>query len=267
MLSDAPRVVEFIWNHPANRGRRLRSLASAARFQARARVRGKRTLTTVGEHSKLWAELGFTSSTRAVYANPPDWPEMLVWDHERLAGELFVDVGANVGLYSLFAAERGAQVIALEPGRHAFARLVENVRLNDYPIDAVMAAATHAPGTVRVTQDRDAVNSISDQGDLVPATTLDEVLGDRRAAGVKIDVEGFERLVLEGAKRALAEHRISLLQVEWNTRSLEALGEDRQPVATLLTRHGYLLYRATDDGHLEPDRAAEMGGDVFARPR
>jgi FkbM family methyltransferase len=215
----------------------------------------------------MWAELGFTSSTRAVYANPPDWPQMLVWDRERLAGRLFVDIGANVGLYSLFAAERGANVIAVEPGRQAYDRLVENAELNGYAIQTVNAAVSNETGEVRVTQDRDAVNVISDQGEPVTATTLDELLGERSAVGVKIDVEGFERLVLEGGHRALAEHRIGLLQLEWNSRSVGALGEDRRPVAALLARHDYVLYRPLDDGALELVLAPEMGEDLFARPR
>lgn len=214
----------------------------------------------------MWAEAGFTSSTRAVYANPPDWPEMLVWVREPLVGRLFVDIGANVGLYSLFAAERGADVIAVEPGRLAYDRLVENAKLNGYAIQAVLAAVSNEPGEIRVTQDRDATNVISDEGEPVAATTLDELLGDRPAAGVKIDVEGFERVVLEGAERALREQRIGLLQLEWNARSVDALGEDRQPVAALLARHGYVLHRVCDAGVLEPVSAPEMGGDVFARP-
>jgi FkbM family methyltransferase len=266
MLSDAPQVVGFIWRHPANRGRRFRVLKRACMFQLRARLRGQRSLATIGRQSQLWAELGFTSATRAVYANPPDWPEMLVWEREPLTARLFVDIGANVGLYSLFAAEHGAEVIAVEPGREAYQRLVENAALNKYAIKAVWAAASNLPGTIRVTQDRDSVNVISDQGELVPATTIDELLGEVSAAGVKIDVEGYERLVLEGAERALAAHRIGLLQLEWNSRCLEALGEDRDPVAALLTRHGYVLYRPDDTGTLKPVSAPEMGEDVFARP-
>lgn len=267
MLSEPAMVLRFVWSHPANRGRRLRVLLRAVRFQALARLRGQRTIATVGEKSRLWAELGFRSSTRAVYANPPDWPEMLVWHRVPLAGATFIDVGANVGLYSLYIAERGAHVMALEPGRAAFERLVENAGLNEgYDIRALRVAAADVSGEIGVTQDRDTVNCIAEDGEPVRAVTIDGLLEGGYAAGVKIDVEGFERLVLEGASVSLRDRRIGLLQIEWNGRSFDALGEDRQPIEELLHQHGYELVRPDENGMLRPVRAPEIGADVFARP-
>jgi hypothetical protein len=70
---------------------------------------------------------------------------------------------------------------------------------------------------------------------------------------VKIDVEGAERLVLQGASRALAEGRIRLMQLEWSWDcAAQTLGEARDPVAELLARHGYRLYRPDRRGHLQP---------------
>jgi hypothetical protein len=83
---------------------------------------------------------------------------------------------------------------------------------------------------------------------------------------MKVDVEGFEIEVLRGCARALAEHRIDLIQLEWNAMSEQALGTDRRPVADLLARHGYQLYRPGPDGQLAPAGDLGFGADVFARP-
>jgi hypothetical protein len=94
---------------------------------------------------------------------------------------------------------------------------------------------------------------------------LDNLLGDRCAAGVKIDVEGAERLVLEGASRALAERRIGVLQLEWNAMSQRVLGESRASVADLLARHGYRLARPDHHGLLQPTQAVPVSTrDIFA---
>lgn len=108
VLRTSFEVVRFIWLHPANKGRRLRQLAAAASFQARGRILRRPTKARIGERSFITAELHQTAASRAVYANPPDWPEMLVWRRRLKPRDLFVDVGANVGIYTVYAGDLGA---------------------------------------------------------------------------------------------------------------------------------------------------------------
>jgi FkbM family methyltransferase len=176
-------------------------------------------------------------------------------------------VGANVGTYTIWAAELGAEVIALEPAADTFRLLLENVALNGYQVQAVQAAAGASCGTARFTAGLDAGNSLDPDGPVeTRLVTIDSLIGGRRVAGMKIDVEGFEIEVLRGCARALAEHRIGLIQLEWNAASEQALGTDRRPVAELLARHGYQLYRPGPDGRLVPAGDPGFGADVFARP-
>jgi hypothetical protein len=84
--------------------------------------------------------------------------------------------------------------------------------------------------------------------------------------GMKVDVEGFEIDVLRGAARALAEHRIGLIQIEWNQASTFAVGTDRRPIAELLADHGYRLFRPDEAGRLTSVTDPGFGADVFARP-
>jgi FkbM family methyltransferase len=261
-------VPVYIWRHPANEGKRLRHLARGVRFQLRGRVLHERTIVPIGTSSKMWAELHRTASSRAAYANPPDI-EMRVWQRILEPGDLFLDIGANVGIYSLVAAERGAQVIAAEPDPGTCERLLENAALNGYPIEVHCTAVAGAPGRARLTVGLDCVNrlvadDLAESQD-VAVVTLDELIGDRRAAGVKVDVEGAEQLVLDGGARALAERRIDLLQLEW-TSAPQGPHHPRAPIVDLLDRHGYAMWR--DDGHggLVPLTSWEWRRDVFAKP-
>lgn len=214
----------------------------------------------------MWAYLHRTGASKVVYGNPPDYPEMLVWRRFLRPGHLFLDVGANVGSYTIWAAELGADVIALEPAEDTFALLMENIALNGYPVDAIQAAAGAACGTARFTNGRDSVNHLDPLGSVqTRVVTIDSLIGDRRVAGMKVDVEGFEIDVLRGCERALSERRIGLVQLEWNGTSLDAVGGDRQPVADLLAGHGYSLFRPDDSGQLIPLRDVSFGSDVFAK--
>jgi FkbM family methyltransferase len=266
-LAAGAGVIRYVWGHPANSGQRMRALRRALWYQARSRLLRQRTVARLGERSRLWVDLHRTSASMAMYANPPDLPEMLVWRRELRAGGLFIDVGANVGTYTLWAAELGAEVIALEPAADTFGLLLENIALNGYQVTAVRAAAGDHCGTARFTSDLDAANCLAADGPVqADLTTIDVLVGDRHVTGMKVDVEGFEIDVLRGCARALGERRIGLIQLEWNENSVAAVGADRRPVAQLLAAYGYLLYRPDPTGDLVPVTDPGFGADVFARP-
>ncbi len=212
---------------------------------------------------------GDDGSKRAAYAAFPDWVEMQLWRRQLRGGDLFVDVGANVGLYTILAAELGCEVIALEPQALARDRLIANLQLNGMRAEVIPAALAERPGSVRMRGPdslRQHLSAAADAGPLVEARTLDDVLGDRFAAGVKIDVEGAERRVLCGAERALGNGRIGLLQLEWNEMSEVNFGETRAELAELVLSHGYELHRPGSDGTLRQVPDLSYGSDIFARP-
>jgi FkbM family methyltransferase len=265
--SDAKKVVKFVWEHPSNEGERTRALLRATSFQVRGRLLQRRTLARIGEKSLMWADLHRTGASRVVYANPPDHPEMLTWRHTLLPGDLFIDVGSNVGSYAIWAAELGAEVVAMEPADDTFSLLQENVALNGYPITTIRAAAGASSGTARFTSGLDCVNRIALDGVAeITVLTIDSIISNRVVAGMKVDVEGFEIEVLRGCEQALSEQRVRLIQLEWNSTSMEAGGTDRRPVADLLAKHGYSLYCAEPDGSLTRLTDLRFGPDVFARP-
>jgi FkbM family methyltransferase len=267
-------VVRFTWRHPSNRRRRARAVAGVVWFQARGRLAGVRAIAPVGSSSRLWADASVYISARAMYGNPLDWNEMQAWARVIGPGSLFVDVGANVGLYTIWALDRGAEVLAVEPDRRSLQRLEENLALNGYRAEVAPVAVGEAEGSLRMTDDLDQQNHLvldpaatATGGAVVPVRTLDDLVGDRTVDGLKVDVEGAELLVLRGATRLLSEQRIRLAQLEWNDASQDLLGQDRRPVRDLLAEHGYELLRPDGDGRLVPVDGLDFGPDVFARPR
>src|SRR5688500_8702904 len=105
--------------------------------------------------------------------------------HALRPGDLFVDVGANIGSYSILAAGVcGSHVIAVEPVPQTFRNLQDNVRLNDLQdfIATKNVALGASAGTVRFSSDRDTANhAIADGSDddnsiLVPQEELDSLL-------------------------------------------------------------------------------------------
>lgn len=266
-------VVAFTWRHPGNRGRRTSSVLKVVAFQVLGRALGRQRLAPVGEHSVLRADARIYHSARAMYGNPLDWNEMSAWRHALGPGSLFVDVGANVGLYTIWALDAGADVLAIEPNAASRRRLEDNLALNGYSAEVVPMALGESDGKLRLTTELDNQNHLvlsdaqtSEPSETVVVRRLDDLVGDRVVDGLKIDVEGAELLVLKGARGLLAAQRVRLIQLEWNRKSLELLGEDRSSTAAFLAGYGYELLRPDATGTLRRIDDVGYGDDVFAAP-
>ncbi len=133
--------------------------------------------------------------------------------HQRLRpGFCFVDVGANIGGYSLFvaaAAGPGAKILAIEPQPEIFGRLTFNIGLNPFgtvkAMDCAVAdqdgevtlfidSANHGESSLKI------ITAGSTSSVRVPARRLLSILRDEgfeRLDAIKLDVEGAEDLILE----------------------------------------------------------------------
>jgi len=156
-------------------------------------------------------------------------------------GDLFIDVGANIGFYAVLAARRGARVMAYEPGRTAWSYCDENIALNRVrPLATAHRTACGAEaGVAHFTVGLDIADHLidADQGGIeVPVTTLDAELASEVRASLslfKIDAEKHDADVLRGAMGALERMRPTILVEVW------AGGED---IAQMLEPLGYRPY-------------------------
>lgn len=124
-------------------------------------------------------------------------------------GDIFVDVGANVGHLTLAAANMVGpvgRVFSLEPHPKTARYLCGNVTLNGVKnVTVIRAAAGECPGAARLTSRRsDDLNFISNRGIEVPVVTLDSFIPELSIRLLKVDVEGAELMVFKGARKTLA---------------------------------------------------------------
>lgn len=163
-------------------------------------------------------------------------------------GMTLVDVGANVGYFSLLAATLGSRVVAYEPTPAVNQRLRENVALNVFEnVTVVNAAVMDQRGTVTLYESPDdpEANNLFGDGDRsvkVPAVTLDEDLAARSIQKVdllKIDAEGAEPLVLAGAIGLLSSAAAPTIIIEVNPASLRSANSAPAAVYNALQASGY----------------------------
>ncbi len=127
--------------------------------------------------------------------------------HDNLGeSDVFFDIGAHVGFFSVCAASIGARVISVEPSAANAARLRRNAELNGFDIAVVEAAAWDETGTVGLVAYASTKEAHVVPGEGVASVTIDE-LARRFGPPVimKLDVEGAEARALEGARHVLAD--------------------------------------------------------------
>ncbi len=213
---------------------------------------------------RLWVDahssVGLDAVMFGVY-EPASMPRLL-----RLAQQLnaeqptFVDVGANLGFYSIaFAFSRnGARVLACEPGPAAAALCERNVasvsgtlRTRGSSIELIRAAVTSQPGEALFTVSHDLghsslleVENFQAGSITVRATTVAELCTERSISRVdvcKIDVEGAELDVIHGMAPLLQRGAVSLLQIEVNRPLWARSGRAPRDLVELLHEYGYSL--------------------------
>lgn len=219
---------------------------------------------------------GMTGATGIVYTGLPEYSEMAFALHYLREGDLFVDVGANVGAYTILAAAVGARAISFEPVSIAARHLAENVRVNDFAdlVEVRQAAVGSAPGEVRISTGGDTVNRVLAEAEpslesaIVPVERLDDVLGERLINLLKVDVEGWEQEVFAGAATLIANRRIEAVIVEMNGSGRRYGFADRD-LHQLLRSSGFtcIAYSPPDRAIVEQERPNHGNGIYVIDPQ
>lgn len=172
-----------------------------------------------------------------------------------------LDIGANLGMFSCLVAQLrpGRRILAFEPGPSTFPALQSSVRRNGANVECHRLALSDRDGEVAfaMRENARANSSISTDGEgvRVPTRTLDSVVAEFGIAEIgllKIDTEGFETPVLQGATRVLNEIRPSVIYFEVCPTLTRRAGFDPSGPAQILADAGYALRELRLDGSLGP---------------
>ena len=215
-------TLRFIRRHPLASRRPTRAYLRYARWQIESRLRREVEFDWI-EGAKLVASRGMTGATGNIYCGLHEFVDMAFLMHLLRAGDLFFDVGANVGTYSVLAsAVCGARTIAVEPDPGTASHLRRNIAANaiDRLVTVVEAAMGAEQGKARFTIGRDTTNRVvSSQSETdgtreVDVRPLDSIVGAEHPLLIKIDVEGYETHVVAGAKHTMAEASLRAILIE-----------------------------------------------------
>lgn len=177
-------------------------------------------------------------------------------------GDVFIDIGANVGLFSLIASQcvgKEGQVVAFEPAPITFNRLLENKVLNNIEnIDARNIGLSDELGELFFyisDTGFDAWNSFAPSADnklqkqiAVSVSNLDYELQHvekEKIKLVKIDVEGWEKFVLKGGENFFKNFS-PIVMVEFTDENVFNAGYSVHEIYDIMVLYGYEWYTVND---------------------
>lgn len=165
-------------------------------------------------------------------------PATISWIDAMPKESVLYDIGANIGIYSLYAASKGHDVIAVEPMPASFGALAESIALNGLAdkVTPVCIALSDQRKVIRLgrnvagtgIEDREGLWSVA-----MPLDDLTPIIG-KVPTHIKIDTDGFDWPVLRGARKALRNAESVIVETELSS-------EARSQVIYLMTSAGFKL--------------------------
>ena len=240
---------KYIWRHPlASRNRPL-AFRRWLQWQLVSRVAWGDVVVPFVASSRLVVHSGMTGATGNIYTGLHEFEDMAFALHLLRPSDLFVDAGANVGVYTILGATAGASCVSVEPLPGTHSNLLANIRINGLgdSVRTYQVALGATPGIVLLTSNLDAMNHVlaaaeSASGAIdVPVVMLDELLRNEEPVLLKVDVEGYETEVFKGAMSTLTSPKLLALIVELNE-SGERYGASERELSDLLGKCGFQPY-------------------------
>lgn len=240
------------------KGRQLKNKWRTVRW---ASLADKRRILVVSLQPGLKMRLyGDSELCRLIYCCDFEASERAFLNHFLRPGDIFVDVGANIGLFTLIAAARvgsAGRVVAFEPTITTHARLLDNVELNEFSnVDCMNLALSDSSGDVALIESTDGFDGWNSLAKPIAGKTfhkqvVEAMEWDRfaqehdligRTTMMKIDVEGWESRVLAGGKEVFGRHDAPLLQVEFADETAKAAGSSCRDLYQCLQQFGYRMF-------------------------
>jgi FkbM family methyltransferase len=242
-------TIKQITNHPLNRNRRLGAFFDYFRWNIGLRLLQAEYILPLAGDANIVVSSRQNFATLLYTCGLWDFPEMMFLLHLLRPADRFVDIGSNVGAYSILAsAVAGARSIAFEPIPLTYDELVRNINLNEIEdrVEARRICLGSSNGNVRMTADLGGLNHVvtdRDRGASVDTEImrLDDAIGAEACRFMKIDAEGYEAEILAGAETVLGNSALLGLIVELNDSGLR-YGFTNDAVHETLVRFGFRTY-------------------------
>ncbi|MDY6785373.1 MAG: FkbM family methyltransferase [Cyanobacteriota bacterium] len=250
----AIETLNYIWNHPNCRQEQLQAIARFIGWQFYKRLTHRSLDIPLVDDLKLRCYPDSAAASAVLYCGLFDRNEMTFLLRYLREEDAFLDLGANIGVYTLLAASKidSGKIYSIEALPKNYARLQENIALNQlHQVTSYDSAIADRVGTVRLElAEGDCMPHLVEETEIaenaiaVPCETLNHLFNNKPPSNLKLakmDIEGAELLALKGATSLLEQHcpPVWLVEIVYQDRELVEWFEN----------YGYTLYEYSAETH------------------
>jgi len=210
----------YFSTHPLTSNAPMGAWARFAWWQLRSRLQHEILIDWLGGQ-RLAVQHGMKGATANIYVGLQEFADMMLPLHFLREGDLFLDIGSNVGVYSVIASGVcRANTWAFEPDPVTVRHLKRNIELNKLGTLVTIheCALGREQGEIAFTVGLDTINRIASTGDanirMTRLEKIDSIAGGAKPTMIKIDVEGAEEGVLQGGDAVLANPSLNVIELE-----------------------------------------------------
>ena len=233
--------------NPITKNRRLKAMSKYIDFNISIRLKNEITHRGIGG-LKFFIAKGDSGLVGNVYFGVYEVNESMFTVHFLRNNDIFLDIGANLGHYSLLASGlTDATSIAIEPIPSTIKKMQKQIDINklNNKIDILNIGLSDEVSELYFSTDESDMNHIvnSDYPNAmkVNVSTMDTICKDKEISLIKMDVEGYEKYVLKGAKQTLHNPSLKAIIVELNN-SGNRYGINDQEIYIEILSYGFLPY-------------------------
>jgi FkbM family methyltransferase len=251
------KTIKYIWSHPNCQKNRVSSVLKFIAWQLYKRLTKKFIDIELVDKVRIRCYPDSRSGSSVLYCGLYDYHDMNFVLRYLRPDDSFLDIGANIGVYTLLAASiiESGVIYAFEALPKNYARLEENLYINKFQqVKAYSLAISDYTGVTSLSlSEGDSmpfITKVSTNKTLqVNTDTLENLLVNTSKSTLtlaKIDIEGAELLALRGATSLLKEKCPKVWIMEINN-TVNNFGHSKQEVVDLLKDYGYGVYRYNAD--------------------
>lgn len=235
-------------SHPITRDNRIKAMSRYIIFNSINQFKTELKYNWI-DNLKFIASKGDAGIVGNIYYGIYEFNESVFILHYLREKDVFLDIGANVGHYSLLASGiKNCKSIAIEPVPDTFKKLTQQIELNklQHKIETFNIGVGDTSSNLFFSTDKSTMNRIVDNkyknSVKIQVKTIDNICLDQDINIIKIDVEGYEKFVLNGSTNTIKNEKLKAIIIEIND-SNKFYGVENEEILEILISNNFYPYK------------------------